>query len=383
MLIRIVIVLVLVAAAGAALAIESRTEPDSPAATATPESLTAPMSSPNVIVRPTPTANPALEHLGVYIVGRDGSGLRRLVDGDIPRADLSPDGTEVLYVQGNELMRTNVQTGTTAVIALRPASEGRVSPPRWIANAQYVTFSMADDGVMSTWRMRPDGSELHRIVAVEESYLSISDWLPDGTAGIAITDQFVEDGGQSLPPYHVVRVTADGAISGPLSEYLPCYCGGGLQAPRISPDGKYFAYSDDTTDVYLSRVDGTGFQNITQSKRFEWLVDWASDGKSLVYGTYGNEPRSQNPDFFRYELVSGSVTQISTFSQAVAPDGTSVRGLLSTCSQPEGLIIDSADGTATDLVGSNIPGKWYVSAAEWLPTGNEIMFAVTVHDLCT
>ena len=301
-------------------------------------------------------------------MSRDGSDFRRLVAGDIFRADLSPDGTEVIYSREMEIVAMNIQTSITRVVA-----SGPVANPMWSATGRYITFSMYGEE-RSAWLVRPDGSGLQRLY-VGEGFFAISDWLPDDSAAFAISDRLVTYGeGVQLPPWHIFRVTPDGAISEPLAEYTPCYCGGRGTFPIVSPDGTLVAFSDHTGGVYVMNIDGTDLRNLRQDMGDGRLIDWTPDSNGLVYG---------NPDqFFRFDLASSSVIPISAFSRAVAPDGTVVRGLLTSCSQPRSLVIESPDGTTTDLVRDRIPGDWFLNGAQWLPDGSGIVFIVSRSDLC-
>ena len=317
---------------------------------------------------PTPIPLSLTSEPGIYFVSRDGSDFRRLVAEDIFRADLSPDGTEVIYSREMEIVAMNIQTSITRVI-----TSGPVANPMWSATGRYITFSMYGEE-RSAWLVRPDGSGLRRLY-VGEGFFAISDWLPDDSAAFVISDRLVTYGeGVQMPPWHIFRVAPDGAISEPLAEYLPCYCGGRGTFPVVSPDGTLVGYSDHTGGVYVMNIDGTELRNLTPDAADGGLVDWMPDGNSLVYGTYDQ--------LFRFDLASGSVTPISAFSRAVAPDGTVVRGLLASCSQPRSLVIESLDGTTTDLVRDRIPGDWFLNGAQWLPDGSGIVFIVSRSDLC-
>lgn len=389
MIARISIVSALVVVAALALVVQSGSEMDAPPATPTPDSVAVPVSSPNalsranVIARFTPTPNPAVDHLGIYFINRDGSGLRRIVEGEVFRADVSPDGTEVIYQRDNQFVVTDVQTGVTRVVASPPA-EGQLLRAKWSAAGTYISFSMDEKrGVKSTWLVRPDGSGMKQLFANEGHSLFVGDWLRDDSVALAVTDQFVEYGVSASPPsWHIVRMTPDGSISDPLAEYEPCYCGAGINFPRVSPDGEQFAYSDHTGDVFVLNLDGTSLRSITPGTDFAYLVDWTLDGEGVVYSTFEVGAGGGTPTLYRFDLLDEATSPISAFSRSIAPDGTVVRGLLLGCSQPEGLIIDSPDGTSEDLVGDRIPGMWYLNNAQWLPDGSGIVFVVSLSDLC-
>lgn len=389
MIVRLGIVSALLVVAALALIFESGSELSTPPGTPTPDNVAAPLSpanslsQANVIARPTPTPNPAVDHLGIYFVNRDGSGLRRIVEGEVFWADLSPDGTEVIYRRDNQFVITDVQTGVTRVVVTPPA-EGYLLRPKWSSAGTYISFSMDEKrGVKSTWLVRPDGSGVKQLFADKGHSLFVGDWLRDDSVALAVTDQFVEYGVSASPPsWDIVRITPDGSISDPLAEYEPCYCGAGINFPRVSPDGEQFAYSDHTGDVFVLNLDGTESHNITPGTDFAYLVDWTLDGEGVVYVTFEFGAGGGTPTLYRFDLLDETTSPILSFSRSIAPDGTVVRGLLLGCSQPEGLIINSPDGTSEDLVGDRIPGMWYLNSAQWLPDGSGIVFVVSLSNRC-
>ena len=61
------------------------------------------------------------EQTDIYIVNRDGTGLRQLVDEAGPRAEfpvLSPDGEEVLYTQGPQIFKVDVNSGVRTLLTI-------------------------------------------------------------------------------------------------------------------------------------------------------------------------------------------------------------------------------------------------------------------------
>ena len=91
----------------------------------------------------------------IYIVNRDGTGLRQLVDEAGPRAEfpaLSPDGSEVLYTQGNgafQIFKVDVNSGLRTLLT----NFGRNFGGDWFdpAYAYALPVSPQPDLLTTTW----------------------------------------------------------------------------------------------------------------------------------------------------------------------------------------------------------------------------------------
>ena len=89
----------------------------------------------------------------IYIVNRDGTGLRQLVDEAGPRAEfpaLSPDGSEVLYTQGNgafQIFKVDVNSGLRTLLT----NFGRNFGGDWFDPAYALPVSPQPDLLTTTW----------------------------------------------------------------------------------------------------------------------------------------------------------------------------------------------------------------------------------------
>ena len=86
----------------------------------------------------------------IYIVNRDGTGLRMLVDEAGPHADfpaLSPDGSEVLYTQGPQIFKVDVNSGVRTLLT----NFGRNSGGDWFDPAYALPVSPQPDLLTTTW----------------------------------------------------------------------------------------------------------------------------------------------------------------------------------------------------------------------------------------
>jgi Tol biopolymer transport system component len=119
---------------------------------------------------------------------------------------------------------------------------------------------------------------------------------------------------------------------------------GGDEAPTISPDGQWVAFSrviasrpGQVTGIamFLVRTDGSGLHQITPSNLWVDEKDWSPDGSRIVFTSHAGS----NGKAFRADI------------DTIAPDGTHLTTLTSTT-----------------------PGQSFAFAPVWSPAGDRIMF---------
>jgi DNA-binding winged helix-turn-helix (wHTH) protein len=102
--------------------------------------------------------------------------------GSSPDAAWSPDGREVVYVQGNSLWRAGIDgTGSRKIVSV--AAEDIPTWPRWSPDGKHLRFSVQTrDGHSSLWEVTADGSKLHRLLPgwTDPSSECCGSWTPDG-----------------------------------------------------------------------------------------------------------------------------------------------------------------------------------------------------------
>jgi Tol biopolymer transport system component len=125
-------------------------------------------------------------HAGdVYVVDADGSNLRQLNppgsrSGMIgpPAASLAPDGRQAAFAAGGFLYVADLESGEAKEISSRAGVEWAVT---WSPTGEWIAFTVNAAGVNSTWLVRPDGKEIHRIPSNPSGRGSWPAWSPDGT----------------------------------------------------------------------------------------------------------------------------------------------------------------------------------------------------------
>lgn len=142
---------------------------------------------------------------GIYLIGADGRGLRRL-PGTRPgdqNPDWSPDGRRLVFWNGRgwhgRLYVSDV-LGHSRRLLTRPGAPGYGPSdqyPAWSPDGRLIAFESFRAGAWHIWVMRPDGSGARRVTPAGRGGHS-PQWSPDGrrlvytarwlTTGIAITD---------------------------------------------------------------------------------------------------------------------------------------------------------------------------------------------------
>ena len=86
----------------------------------------------------------------IYIVNRDGTGLRQLVDEAGPHAEypaLSPDGSEVVYTQGPQIFKVDVNSGLRTLLT----NFGQNFGGDWFDPVYALPVSPQPDLLTTTW----------------------------------------------------------------------------------------------------------------------------------------------------------------------------------------------------------------------------------------
>jgi TolB protein len=107
------------------------------------------------------------EGCGLYIMDGNGSGLRRLTQGEHDTAPApSPDGSQIAFMSdqdGNwEIYVVGTDSGGQKPKRLTNDS-ARDGLPAWLPDGQWLAFVTNRGGRWSVWAMRPDGSDVQKL----------------------------------------------------------------------------------------------------------------------------------------------------------------------------------------------------------------------------
>ncbi len=211
---------------------------------------------------------------GIFVVGSDGDGLRRLTSAWDDDPAWSPDGTQIAF--------TRVRNAVGQIFAMRPdGSDVRKltsgpfsnSHPSWSPDGRRIAFerdTSGRDGTVGIYVMDADGSRVRRLVS-SRRFDFFPDWSPDGTR-IAFQRGLAE----------IFVVNADG--SG-----LRRVASGEAYRPVWSPDGTKLLFDglrvfrgEPRTGIYAVSADG-GRRRLLREGFAQ--AAWSPDGKRLAVFT--------------------------------------------------------------------------------------------------
>jgi Tol biopolymer transport system component len=290
---------------------------------------------------------------GLYVIGGDGTGLRRLTRNAALGAGAdpvwSPDGRKLVFVKRPERSRATcgpagrckdeIYVINADGTGLRRLTRNTVddSKPVWSpAGGKIAVVRVRSDQTANIYVMNADGSGQRRLTAnlrrrpwvepawsfvwkkiafvASASYHGAGDifvmnadgsglrnvtstvttsfdfaWSPDGRR-IAYLDY---DGlvGPSAPLY---VVNADGTgkqrLTGPLMV--------DLGSPSWSPDGRTIAFTGRGGDVYTVHADGTELHKLTHGPGWDVGAEWSPDGRHIAFVSSRDDTAHRTYDLF-------------------------------------------------------------------------------------
>jgi serine/threonine-protein kinase len=187
---------------------------------------------------------------------------------------VSPDGSRIA-VQGadgdNDVWTCDLVRGSLTRLTFDP---GEDETPVWSPDGAWVAWVTQRSGrPRQVMRRRADGSGEEQAVWTTDRHAHLHDWSPDGTQLLA-----TQDGESTSRDVWIVPVAGGAArplLHGPFDELNP----------RLSPDGRWLAYSSDESgrfEVYVVRfsgMDGRAQVSVGGGDR----ALWGAGGSEIVY----------------------------------------------------------------------------------------------------
>ncbi|MDQ3933566.1 MAG: hypothetical protein M3340_02925 [Actinomycetota bacterium] len=238
---------------------------------------------------------------GLFVVGDDGTGLKRLTDGASPGQEprsgdfspsWSPDGERIVFERqtsddnANRLftMRAN-GSDQRRLIASPPPDLPRERQPAWSPRGDLIVFAAPDfeAGCFSQELrgVRPDGSGLHTIGPPGHHAYSPT-FTPDGSKIVYYGGPLQCTGGRFPTPtgtdYAVWLADPDGTNPARLTA-------GDIQPAAngfsFSPDGERIAVTLPDGGLYTVRTDGSELTRLTDYMSVD--PDWSGTGEAIFF----------------------------------------------------------------------------------------------------
>ena len=223
---------------------------------------------------------------GVYVIGFDGRGMKRLSSGHDEAPAWAPNGARLAFSRTGDRGRS-YEIYVVSAAGARPYAithgGGYAQSPTWAPDESRIMFSASGGRfgqsndprcAPNLWAVRPDGSGLRRLVraGVEPAY------SPDGRR-IA----FVRTDARDRPWLYIVESSGRGVRRMGLGAH-----------PSWSPDGRYLVVErgvglNRIADLWLLRVSDGRATRLTRTPSVsEQGPAWSPDGRWIAYSMVRN-----------------------------------------------------------------------------------------------
>lgn len=212
--------------------------------------------------------------------------VRRVWTGpDVDRfGSVSSDGRYLAYADSNEdLTIRDLTTGTDQSLTRRPpgARTGGVLYPTFSPDGKHIAFVRARGFFHELCLIGRDGAgERTLFQDADVVVIEIADWSPDGRSVLALLGK----------KNNVSEIALIGAGNGSV-RILKTLDWLAPSKMSFSPDGRYIAYDRqprrDSTDrdVFVLAAGGGGERALIQHPSDDFLLGWAPDGKTILFGS--------------------------------------------------------------------------------------------------
>jgi len=232
---------------------------------------------------------------GLFVIGADGSGLRRLTPGglDVRSYEWAPDGSRIAYLDSHGALRIVRPDGTGRELLARSSPLRSPWFLSWSPDGKAIAVDARDPGTPTP----PRNSDLQLRINVVSTGGGASRRLPSGDAqdldwsprGDAIAY------GSGSGRQRVIR--PDGSKPRP---FFPRPQKQGLWMPIWSPGGTYVGFTghvrhagsggaDWYDAIYVAGADGSNLHLVTDHAYNEYGFAWSPDERWILYGRQNRE----------------------------------------------------------------------------------------------
>jgi Tol biopolymer transport system component/DNA-binding winged helix-turn-helix (wHTH) protein len=214
---------------------------------------------------------------------------------------LSPDGTRIAFAEGDppDIWTIDIERGSRTRLTADPQVDHNAI---WSPDGSFIAFDSHRNGGRSIYEKRADGAVAERLLLEAGAHdVKVTDWSADGRFIVFEKDACVGCG------YDIWVLP----MSGDHEPFAYTNTPFDERAARLSPDGRWLAYSTSESGIYEVVV-----QSFPDPAQGKWQISanggsgpqWARDGQELYY----------------YD-VTGSIVRVQVATDAVFEVGRAVR----------------------------------------------------------
>lgn len=235
----------------------------------------------------------------------DGTGMVNLTDNPAwdALANISPDGDRIVFWSDREGSKIWIMNRDgSGLRRLSPQFIGvgaSYTSPLWSPDDKLIAF-FASEGTQgrAIYVMNPDGGDV-RPFAENPQHRAIdpSDWSPDGKSIIASILDEEDDSDLVIFP---AEGTMQWLLDGPEPDF----------GPRLSPDGgtvAFYSWRGGNSDIYLANADGSQLRNLTNHPSADAHPVWSPDGTKIAFSS----DRDGNMEIYTINVTSGGLARLT------------------------------------------------------------------------
>ena len=212
-------------------------------------------------------------------IARQGSSIQRTNRSNVIDFSFSPDGKYLCFSEArgdyNQVFRTDAENG---YVCRQITTSDKDYSPIYSHDMKQIFFARLEARGVSVWAHNVDNNFL-------SSYTSGMNPCPlSGESALLLTR--TNDSGQS----EIWKVNYETGVD----ECIVSDPNHNFTSPTVSPDGQYILFVGDSripagesdylnTDLYVCRLDGTGFAQLTYHAADDLSPVWSADGRHIYF----------------------------------------------------------------------------------------------------
>jgi len=304
----------------------------------------------------------------LWIVSLPAGMPRRLGDVRAMDAAWSPGGSEIAYVNGQELFRANRDGTNAKLLAHLPGSGWR---PRWSPDGKWLRLTLTNGSTSSLWEAGADGANVHPLLPGwnQSPAECCGVWTPDGNYYVF---QSSRSGKTEIWALRERRGLLDRLQGRPVSPMQVTSGQMNSKSPAFSPDGKTLYVIGEELRGELQHLDQRSMQFVPYLGGVSGeMADFSRDGQWITYVAFPERSlwRSRLDGTERLQLTFPPViTRVPRWS----PDGKSIVVHGEVPGQRPKAFIIPADGGRMEPVS---PEQFDIVNPSWSPDGASVIFS--------